>query len=114
MPRGKYVRTSEIRNKTSESMKGKEPWNKGKHLSEEHKKRIGKTNKIAQKGKKLSEETKQKISEAKKGHTVSEETKRKISEANKGHTVSEETRKKMSEAAKGRIPWNKGLRKGMN
>lgn len=79
---------------------------KGKHHSEEARKKMSKT----RKGKKcgpLSEEQKRKISEALKGKTgmkrghFSEEHKRKISEAHKGRHPSEETRRKMSEAHKG-------------
>lgn len=80
--------------------------NKGKHLSEETKKKLSEINK----GKSLSEETKRKISESQKGENNnfygkhrSEETKRKISESNKGkHYASDETRKKMSESRKGK------------
>lgn len=66
-------------------------------------------------GKHLSEEHKRKISEAHKGKQISDEHKRKISEANKGKKLtekqleaickphSEETKKKRSEALKGRI-----------
>lgn len=84
---------------------GIEPWNKGKKLSEEHKRKMSEANK----GKKLSKETRQKMSEAKKGkpshlkgQKQSEETKRKISEALKGSKKSDETKKKMSKASKGR------------
>lgn len=81
--------------------------NKGKKLSEEHKKKISE----AKMGKKHSAETKRKLSEAQKGKKNalgchrSEETRRKISEAKKGKNNpwfgkkrSEETRKKMAEA----------------
>lgn len=71
---------------------------KGKHHSEEHRRKISET----MKGKHRSEETKKKISEAKKGHSHSEEAIRKMSEAHKGHSHSEETRKKLSEAHKGK------------
>ena len=64
------------------------PWNKGKHLSEETKKKISKSQKGKtpwNKGKtyNLSENARKKISESQKGHKVAEETKRKISEARK-------------------------------
>ncbi len=58
------------------------------------------------KGRHHSEETKKKLSEARKGKPTwngkhhSEETKKKMAEAHKGKTFSEEHRKKMSEAKK--------------
>lgn len=72
--------------------------NKGKPLSEEHRKNISKS----LKGHEVSEETKQKMSETKKGRIFTEEHKQKISETMKGKTLSEETKQKMSEAKKGR------------
>lgn len=56
--------------------------NKGKHLSDETRRKIGES----KKGKKLSEEHRRKLSEAKKGKTISEEWRRKIGEAHKGMT----------------------------
>lgn len=108
-----YKHTDEWRRKMSEAHKGKPgSWkgkhhseeqkrkiseaNKGKHLSEEHKRKISE----ARKGKHWSEEARRKMSETRKGRLVSEETKRKISEARKGHLVSEETRRKISETLK--------------
>lgn len=76
---------------------------KGKHHSEEHKKKIVEGNK----GKQLSVETKKKMSEAHKGRLHTEEAKNKIRESHKGKHHSEETKKKMSEAAKGNTR-NKG------
>lgn len=77
---------------------------KGKHLSEETKRKVS----VSHKGKQLSDETKRKLSEAKKGKHFSEEHKRKISEANKGKNnpnygkhLSEETKMRMSESHKG-------------
>ena len=67
------------------------------------------------KGKHPSEETRKKIGAAKKGEKnpnygkhLSEETRRKMSEAKKN--MSEETRKKLSEANKGKNIWTKGTR----
>lgn len=67
--------------------KGKLAWNKGTHES-------------GMKGKHLSEEHKRKISEANKGKHRSEELRIKLSEANKGKKLSEETCRKISEAKK--------------
>ena len=88
---------------------------KGKHLSEETRKKIG----AAQTGRHPSEETRKKIVEANKGRTVSEETRKKLREARKGKytgkdnpfygkTHSEETRKKLREAKKGMRFFNNG------
>jgi len=87
MPKGIYKRTIGVNCglnkgkhwnlsvKTKEKMSlfriGKIPkvagWNKGKHHSEETKKKIGASNKISQRGKKLSEKTKKKIGLANRG-----------------------------------------------
>ena len=90
-------------------MKTGTSWNKGKHLSEEIRRKISKSNT----GKHLSEETKRKISEVQKGRIsnrkgvkLSEETRRKIGESHKGMKFSQEARRKMSEAKKGKIPNN--------
>ena len=97
--------SDETRRKMSLSRKGRTPYNKGKHLSEEHKKKIGASNK----GKTLSEEARKKISESNSGekhhffgkhHT--EETKKKLSDAHKGKHLSDETKKKIGEKSKGR------------
>lgn len=61
------------------------PWNKGKKMPEE----IRKKNAEAHKG-----------NHYRKGKPCSEETKQKLSICNKGKVVSEETRKRLSEAAK--------------
>lgn len=63
MPRGVYIRTSEMRKHMSEAHKGKS-WG---HHSEESKRKIGEANHIAltgRKGNHLSEATKKKISES--------------------------------------------------
>ena len=61
---------------------------------------------LHQKGKHFSEETKKKMSEAKKN--MSEETKKKLSEARKGKKFSEEHKKKMSLQKTGRHWYNNG------
>ena len=89
-------------------IKGRIPWNKGKHCSEATKKILREKNL----GKHLSEETKRKIGMAEKGHLTSEETRRKIGLANsialKGKHHSEETKLKMSNAHKGEKNHNYG------
>lgn len=81
--KGKH-HSDETRRRVSEGNKGKHAGEKnpnyGKHLSEEHKNKIS----AANKGKKFSGETRRKISEAKKGKKFLEETRRKISDAHKG------------------------------
>ncbi len=103
---------------------------KGSHLSEEHKRKIGKANsgknngmygkhpkfsdehrqRLSEslkgksswnKGKHLSEEHKGKIGDANKGKRRSEETKRKIGKARMGRKMSEATKRKISEANRG-------------
>lgn len=78
--------------------------NKGKHPSEETKRKLSESHK----GNHLSKETRRKMSEARKGKKHSEEWAKKISEAQKGKKLSEEHRRKLSEAKKGKTPWNKG------
>lgn len=99
---------------------------KGKHLSEEHKRKIGEANKgkhrtdeqrrrisEARKGKYLIEETRRKISEKLKGRVSpykgkhhTEEQKRKMSEAQKGKHLSKETKRRIGEARKGKkVSW---------
>ena len=95
--------SDETRKKMSDAKKGKNNPHYGKHLSEEHKKKIGEGNK----GKHLSEETRKKIGEANKGRLHTEETKNKIRESHKGKKLSEEHKKKLSEASKGNTR-NKG------
>lgn len=80
-------------------------WNKGKHLSEETRKKISegcKGHRGAWTGKKLSMETRKKMSESRKGKKFSKETREKMSLARKGRVFSEEWRKKLCEAARNR------------
>ena len=80
-------------------MFGKKPWNYGKQLSDESKKKISE----AKKGCTISEETKSKISNTLKGRQRTEETKRKISETErKNMTIERRTKisKAMSEYRK--------------
>ena len=74
-----------------EFLKGHIPWNKGKHWSEEVKKKMSKS----RKGKRTGKDN------PFYGKTHTEENKRKIIKANKGKKHSEETKKKMSLAQRG-------------
>ena len=116
----------ETKKKMSKAHKGKITWNKGKKLSEEHKRNLseslkGNTN-VRGKHWKLSEETKRKLSEALKGRIFSEEHKKNLSLAFKGKMSgknnpfygrhhSEETKRKSSEGRKGEkgFWWGKHL-----
>ena len=104
--------SEEQKKKLSESLKGRNVWNKGIPMSEETKKKLSESHKgqiPPNKGKHHTEESKKKMSESRKGlfsgekhpffgkhHT--EESKKKISEKQKGKKLSEETRRKMSKA----------------
>lgn len=93
------VQSEEYRKKMSESLKGENNPNFGRHWTQEQKERASKD----RKGRKLSEEHKQKLSKIRKGVPKSEEHKKKISESHKGKGHTEETKKKMSELAKERV-----------
>lgn len=80
----------------------------GKVLSEDTKRKISGALKgisPSNKGKHPSEETRRKLSESKLGRVLSEDAKRKISESHKCKIESEETRRKISEAV--RAYWEK-------
>ena len=93
LPKGtkRPPRSKEWCKKLSEASKGRNVWNKGKHLSKE---------------------TKKKLSDAHKGkkHKNSKDTRKKISIALTGKKLPSKTKKKISDSLKGNIPWNKGLR----
>ena len=86
---GKF--TEEMKQKMSDRMKGENHPMYGKHISEEHKRRI--SEKL--KGRHLSEKARENISSAKKGK--------------KGRIWTEESRKKVSESLKGRKPSEKSI-----
>ncbi len=71
---------------------------KNDNLSEEHKRKIGTSNK----GKTRSEEQKKRISESKMGNKQTDEAIKKRVEARSGYKHSEETKKKMSIASLGK------------
>ncbi len=73
------------------------PWNKGKILSMEYRKKISEV----RKGKKHSNTTRKKQSASAIGRKISDEQRKKISESNKN--PSKETRQKMSNSHKGKI-----------
>ena len=101
---GKIV-SEDSRKKLSESLKGNHN-HKGKHHSDETKKKLSVMNKG--KSRPMPEDAKKKLSLANKGKHLSEATKQKLSEINKGKHHSEETKKKMSETRKAKPVWNKG------
>ena len=88
------------------SMYGKDAWNKG--LSKDENEILmgvsNKTKGMSTRGTgwNHSEETKQKISEGHKGKRLSDTTKKKLSDLNKGKKLSDETKKKMSDSRKGK------------
>jgi hypothetical protein len=81
------------------------PWNKGRTLSEEHRKKLSEIGK----NKKLSESHKIKLANSNKGKKRSEETRKKMSESAKNRVYDkDEWSKKIKSSYKPRIPWNKG------
>jgi len=95
--------TEEAKRKNSESCKGRVPWNKGKPMSEEVKRKISET-KI---GSERSEETKRRISRTLKGikrGVQSKEHRKKISETKKKQKLkhTKEHRERLSEMYSGK------------
>ena len=95
MAKGVYKRTKPPWNKgktgvySETSLKKMSIWQKGKHLSKEHRKNLSKNSARFWLGKHLSEETTRRMSLSAKGRKLSEETKRKLSEINKGKHIGE-------------------------
>ena len=109
---GKHL-SEEHKRKLSEALKGEKCYIFGKHHSAETRKKMseaknGENNPMF--GKHHSAETHQKMSEAHKGKHQSAETRQKLSESHKGKSLSVETRKKMSEARKGKHWYNNGVK----
>jgi very-short-patch-repair endonuclease len=116
-----HIFSKEHRKNLSKSIKGRVSPMKGKHHSEETKRKIGLVHMgnvynlgkhpsqeliEKMKNRKHSEESKKKMSQSKIGHFVSEETIKKIKELRKKQIMkpfSEETKHKMSLSAKGKI-----------
>lgn len=73
-----------------------------RHLTEEHKRKIGEANRIALKGKKQSAESNRKRSMSLRGRPVSLATRQKLSKSNRGQKRSAEARRHMSESHKGK------------
>lgn len=101
-----------------DGVSGMEPWNKGKKMSEEFKRKDSEAHKgkpSSRKGVHLSEDEKLIIS-IKTKEAMTEEVKKKISEKKKGKPsprkgkpMSEEAKRKSSESHKGQVAWNKGI-----
>lgn len=86
-------------------MKGEKNPFYGKHLSEEHRRKMSESHKGEKNpfyGKHHTEDNRRKMSESHKGKHHTDDTRKKMSESHKGKKFSEETRKKMSEAHKGK------------
>jgi hypothetical protein len=85
-------------------LKGRPIWNKGKKLSEEHKKNIskGSAHYGPNKGRTFSEDVRKKMSDSHKGKAHSEEWNKKVGLANKGKPKSRESVEKMRQTKLGK------------
>ena len=86
--------------KMRQAFMGENNPNYGKHLSEEHRRKLSEAKKgiSVNKGRKHTEDAKRKISESKKGKK----------NPHKGNRPSEEAIEEIKRKLKGKIPWNKG------
>lgn len=108
----KYRHSEETKRKIGLAHNEKSAWNKGKHLSVSHKKKISEATKGIRKKpfirKPCSEGKKQSISKALMGRKLSKDTINKIIKGRKGFHFSEESKLKISKSKKGRkCPWVK-------
>lgn len=100
-----HLRVSEeTRKHISEVQKGREPWNKGKHLSEEHRQKVSKALTGLKKPPRTKEHA-EKLANALRGRKQSTETieKRRRSSIGKSHVFSEESRNSQREKLKKRV-----------
>ena len=100
-------------------MKGENNPFYGKHLSEEHRRKMSEAKKGEKHpfyGKHHTEENRLKMSESHQGKHHTDDTRKKMSESHKGKKFSEETRRKMSESRKGkkRAPFSEETRRKMS
>jgi len=104
--------SEEHRRKIGDARKGKSSWNLGKRLTEEHKRKIGESHK----GKPLSTEHRRKMSEAREGRPLSDAHRQQLAEmhnGNRGKHRSEETKMKISQANSGRRPSDEAIRRSI-
>ena len=105
--------TEETKRKISNALRGRAPWNTGRKLSEEHKRKVSENHSDYWSGRRHSEESKRKISLANMGKIPWNKGKKGPTPWNKGKVgvYSEETRKKMSFSRMGKIPSKETRRK---
>jgi len=95
---GNRIMAESTKKKLSESLKGRTSCVKGKHLSEEHKRKISESNRGKKYPNRINWNEGKKMSEIKPDYV----------HYMQGKHLSEETKKKISNSHKGSIPWNKG------
>ena len=103
--KGKH-HSEETRKKMAEAKKGKYAGEKNPMYGKKHSEEVKRKQSYAKKGKKMSAETRKRMSESRKGHLVSEETRKKMSEAKQN--ISAETRRKIGETKKDMRWFNNG------
>jgi group I intron endonuclease len=92
---GRVLSEEHVRN-MSESLKGRQSWNKGMKMSEEFKKICS----MSHVDKPLKASHRRAISDGQKGRVFSKETRDKISVSKMGRVIPEETKRKISESLK--------------